>query len=100
MREAIAIELQDGWSWGPPSPGEGERAAAIQCALIGGARVNAIEESPDGTAFPEPQARGGGLDRKAHLNVGGREVAPGEPRASAQFGVPIADMPFELWIDE
>ena len=48
----------------------------------------------------EPSARRGGFQRKAHLDVGGGELAAGEPFALAELTLPIVHMLLELRIDQ
>src|SRR5581483_10105427 len=58
------------------------RPALLQCALIGRARMDAVEKRHRlRMALIEPPTRGGCLERKTHLDVGCGEFIAGEPFA-------------------
>ena len=77
------------------------RPAFFQRALIGRPRVNAIEKRHRlGMTLLETGARGGGFQRKAHLDIGGGEVIAGEPFALRQFAFPERHVLLELRIDQ
>ena len=48
----------------------------------------------------EPAARGGSFQRKAHLDVGRRELAAGKPLALRKLALPVIHVLLELRIDQ
>jgi hypothetical protein len=48
----------------------------------------------------EPAARLRGFEREAHLDIGGGELAAGEPLALAELAFPIVHVLLELRIDQ
>ena len=77
------------------------RAALFKRAVVGGTGVNAIQKRHrPRMALIEAGARGGGFERKTHLDVGGGEVVAGEPFVLAEFAFPIRHMLLELRIDQ
>src|ERR1700744_2248010 len=78
---------------------DGVRPALFQRASVGRTGMNAIEKRHRfGMPLIEAAARGGGFQRKAHLDVGGGEFLAREPGALAEFALPIGHVLLELRI--
>ena len=83
------------------SPPQCVRAAFFERSRVGWAGVDALEKRHCfGMTLFEAGARGGGFQRKAHLDVGGREFVAGKPLALAEFALPERHMLLELRIDQ
>ena len=77
------------------------RPALFQRARIGRPGMDAFEERHRlGMTLLQPATRGGGFQRKTHLDVGAGEFVAGEPFAFRQFAFPVIHVLLELRIDQ
>ena len=76
------------------------RPALLQCALVSRARMDPREKGREPwPSAVEPGPRGGRLERKAHLNVGGAELAAGEPFVLPKFAFEEVEVRGDLRFD-
>ena len=82
------------------SAGQFERAAALQGAPVGRARADAPEKIHElRAACVQARSRRGCLERKAHLDVGGRERLSGKPLALVELCLEVIEVPRDLGLD-